>query len=84
MPPFVCAYEPTHFQAGSEGKILAMIERAAHQQPLFHPDDSGGRRPTPGVTYNELRGRWQVRVVVGGVMAGARRQARGSSGAGGR
>ena len=32
--------EPTHHPPGSEGKIIAMIERAERGEALFHPLDA--------------------------------------------
>ena len=44
---------PTKHLPGSEGKILAMMERASKRQVLFHPED-GLWRDLDGVTLYKL------------------------------
>ncbi len=62
--------EPTRCEAGTVGKIAVMSQRWRRGESLFAVADNpdSGRRPgAPGVSYDDERGRWQVRVSVPGL-----------------
>lgn len=63
--------EPTGHPAGSEDKLAVMAERWRRGESLFHAQDNpecGAPPPaSAGVTWDEKRQRWHVRVSVPGV-----------------